>query len=162
MCGICVEVVSTSWPSRASQAATQPRPSSGDMHCRAVRSVRRTTIGAPSRAAGSPASIRVSSTTLSPQPSCTSGAPGARAASMSATAGNSSRSSSHAHARSSASARLAATQAATASPTWRTLPSASTGWDDALNPGRRECAAMGRTPPRSAMVNTCASHPAGL
>ena len=158
-CGICVEVCSTSWSTRLSHSATQPRPSSGDMHCRAVRSVRRTTIGAVSRTAEMSPSTRVSSTMLSPQDSCTKAVSGARACNMSVTAGSSSKSTSTAAARSSASARVGAMQTAMGSPTWRTLSCASTGCCDGLKPGNALTATIGETPARSAAVNT---KPSGL
>ena len=62
---------------------------------------------------------------------------------------------------SSASARVAPTHIATSSPTWRTLPLASTGCSEDLNPCRPETARIGLTPARSAAVKRCASRPVG-
>ena len=55
---------------------------------------------------------------------------------------------------SSASARVGATHMATSSPTCRTLPVASTGCSEILNPGSPDTARIGLTPARSAAVNT--------
>ena len=146
---------------RRSQIATTPRPSIGDMHCRAVRSRRRTTIGADVANRSGATSMNVSRKTLLSQCSCTRISL-LSAVRISTTAGSSSNSTSTAAARSSAAARLAATQTAIGSPTCRTLPSASTGWTEALKPGKAEIATIGCTPLRSAAVNTVSSAPGGL
>ena len=94
MCGCWVEVVTTSWPSREFQCATTPRPSIGLIACREVRSSRVTERAALALTASKFTSVEVVRKRLSPQCSCTSGAPGLRAASMSVTAGSGSKSTS--------------------------------------------------------------------
>ena len=81
---------------------------------------------------------------------------------MSTTAGSSSKSTSISAAMSSASARVSATQAAIASPTWRTLFRARQGCSEGLKPGRLETARIGFTPARSAAVNTASRHFPGI
>src|SRR5436190_11600652 len=63
---------------------------------------------------------------------------------------------------SSASARVGATHMATSSPTWRTLPVASTGCSEILNPGNPETARIGLTPSRSAAVKTLSLYCGGI
>ena len=162
MCGICAAEWTVSWSSRRSWCATTPRPSIGDMHCRAVRMRRRTLIAARARIGARSSSTNVSSTTLSPQCSWTSGAPGLTAATMSTTAGSSSKSTSTSAAMSSASARVGATHIATSSPTWRTLSFARTCCGADLKPFNAELATIGLTPARSSIVKTACSWPAGL
>ena len=117
MCGCCVEVCTTSWPRRVFHWATTPRPSIGHMAWREVRSSRVTDTAAFALTASKFTSVVVVRNRLSPQCSCTSGAPGWRPASMSATAGSGSKSTSISAARSSASARVGATHSAISSPT---------------------------------------------
>ena len=123
-CGRCAAFGSRYGPrncsARRSQVATTPRPSIGDMHCRAVRNLRRTTIGAGVANRSAATSTNVSRKTLLSQCSWTLVSL-VSAARMSTIAGSSSNSTSTDAARSSAAARLAATQTAIGSPTWRTL-----------------------------------------
>ena len=153
-CGICVEVVTISCSSRGSHSASTPRPSIGAMHWREVRSVRVTLAAAmassPTRRRRAASRGRCSSTSARG-----SAAAGRGAASMSATAGSASKSSSQAAARSSASARVAATQAAMASPTWRSLPAASAGCSERRKPGKAELARMGELPQVGSVKTRC-------
>jgi hypothetical protein len=163
MCGICAALYITSCSRRGSQWQTTPRPSMGAMLCRAVRTWRRTTMGAFALMAVRSPFTSVCRKTLSPHSSCTSaGGVALRAASMSTTAGRSSICSSTRAAMSSAWARVGATHMAMVSPTWRTLPRASGHWSEALKPANAEMARIGLTPARSSIVNTAPSWPGGL
>ena len=68
----------------------------------------------------------------------------------------------HSPSRSSASARVGATAMAIISPTWRTLPHASTCWATTLNSGMSDVAMMGRISRSSLMKTACAPLLAGV
>ena len=149
--GICTEACSVVRPLYRSVAACEPRASSGRAAWRPETMSRSITVGAASSAAARPG-VAISPATItfdSDSPGCTSGAPGARAASRLTAAGSGSMSSSTCSARSSASAAVSATTTATGSPTYRTRSRASSGWATRTYSGRCSTASMCPTPSAS-------------
>ena len=94
--------------------------------CSIVRST--TTAARRNAASGSPPDMVCEKTTLEVRPGCSTGAPGAMAASRSVTAGSTSYLTRTRSAASSASYRLRARTTATGSPEYLTIPWASSGW----------------------------------
>ena len=132
------------------------------MAWRAVRSSRVTDTAALALTASKSTSVAVVRNRLSPQCSCTSGAPGWRPCSMSWTTGSGSKSMSISAVRSSASARVGAMHRAIGSPTYRTLPEARTGCTDDLKPGKAVSARIGATPARSSAMKTRSRRSGGM
>ena len=163
MCGCWVEVCTTSWPSREFHCATTPRPSSGLMTWRAVRSSRVTEYGGlgldglevhvdvgGEEQVVAPVLVHQRRAGLARRPACRR------------TAGSGSKSSSISAARSSASARVGATHMATSSPTWRTLPVARTGCTEDLKPGSVVSARIGATPAGPSAMKTRSRSAGGM
>ena len=130
-CGFWLVVQSVCWPSAASYSPMAQRGSIAFGTMRLLTRSSVVTCGAAAIAASTAARLSSrnpqSKQRLLASSSCTLGAPSSSAAAMSVTAGSASISSSIASAASRASASVSATTAATGSPTWRTLPCASTG-----------------------------------